>query len=385
MIMDTDFDFIKPEFLNILLFQQKNLIIFPYVDLKHLKSLETFTIGHSIVNLESTALYNIKEIIFEANNSYSQNPTLFFIYNLDYQKIADILSIEGIRCVLNTNEDVSKLVDEGEFIFYNKKTQRFINYDKNKHDLEFEKYLFSTSENILELQEKVQQIKILGLKLFSEINNSNNIDNFPKILKDYPPKFWNKILNFVKLYYKIETPQMNKAMYKNYKKSDFIEGESLNNEFISEYEVIISTNKIIAREFIQRLHEYRSKKVNSRNLMLDQLYDPQKLYNYLRTHHWKKGIPEDFLNSWFQMLNTNFKLKNEEITDFESILKQLHVPDNIAFKIRGNNQFPKERNNSLTIKEKVGEIEKPPSIKNFSEFKKWIINKLDNIEKILNN
>lgn len=385
MIMDTDFDFIKPEFLNILLFQQKNLIIFPYVDLKHLKSLETFTIGHSIVNLESTALYNIKEIIFEANNSYSQNPTLFFIYNLDYQKIADILSIEGIRCVLNTNEDVSKLVDEGEFIFYNKKTQRFINYDKNKHDLEFEKYLFSTSENILELQEKVQQIKILGLKLFSEINNSSNIDNFPKILKDYPPKFWNKILNFVKSYYKIETPQMNKAMYKNYKKSEFIEGESLNNEFISEYEVIISTNKIIAREFIQQLHEYRSKKVNSRNLMLDQLYDPQKLYNYLRTHHWKKGIPEDFLNSWFQMLNTNFKLKNEEITDFESILKQLHVPDNIAFKIRGNNQFPKERNNSLTIKEKVGEIEKPPSIKNFSEFKKWIINKLDNIEKILNN
>ena len=377
--MDTEFDFIKPEFLNILFFQQKNLIIFPYVDLKHLKSLETFTIGHSIVDLESTALYNIKEIIFEANSSYSQNPTLFFIYNLDYQKVADILSIEGIRCVLNTNDDVSKLVGEGDFIFYNKKTQKFFNYDKDNHDLEFERYLFSTSENMFELQEKVQQIKIIGLKVFSEINKSNNIDNIPKIFEDYPPKFWDKILNFVKLYYKIEIPQMNKAMYKNYKKSESIEGKSQNSEFFNEYEFIISTNKIIAREFIQLLHEYRSKKVNPSNLKLDQLYNPQKLYNYLRAHHWKKGIPEDFLISWFQML------KNEEIPDFENILKQLHVPDNITLKIKGNNQPPKEKNNTLIIKEKIVQIENSPSVKDFSEFKKWILNRLDNIEKILDN
>ena len=377
--MDTDFEFIKPEFLNILFFQQKNLIIFPYIDLKHLKSLETFTIGHSIVDLESTALYNIKEIIFEANSSYSQNPTLFFIYNLDYQKVADILSIEGIRCVLNTNDDVSKLVGEEDFIFYNKKTQKFFNYDKDNHDLEFERYLFSTSENMFELQEKVQQIKIIGLKVFSEINNSNNIDNIPKIFEDYPPKFWDKILNFVKLYYKIEIPQMNKAMYKNYKKSESIEGKSQNSEFFNEYEFIISTNKIIAREFIQLLHEYRSKKVNPSNLKLDQLYNPQKLYNYLRAHHWKKGIPEDFLISWFQML------KNEEIPDFENILKQLHVPDNITLKIKGNNQPPKEKNNTLIIKEKIVQIENSPSVKDFSEFKKWILNRLDNIEKILDN
>lgn len=377
--MDTEFDFIKPEFLNILFFQQRNLVIFPYVDLKHFKSLEAFTIGHSIVDLESTALYNIKEIIFEANSSYSQNPTLFFIYNLDYQKVADILSVEGIRCVLNTNEDVSKLAGVGDFIFYNKKTQRFINYDKDKQDLEFERYLFSTSENIYELQEKVQQIKIIGLKVFSEINKSNNIDNIPKIFEDYPPKFWNKILNFVKLYYKIEIPQIDKSRYKTHKKLESIEGKSQNIEFISEYEVIISTNKIIAREFIQLLHSWRSKKVNPGNLELDQLYDPQKLYNYLRNHHWKKGIPEDFLNSWFQTL------KSEEIPDFEDILTQLHVPDNITLKLGGNNQLPKERNNTVRIKEKIVEIEKPPSIKDFSEFKKWILNRLENIEKILDN
>ncbi len=376
--MDTEFDFIKPEFLNILFFQQKNLIIFPYVDLKHLKSLETFTIGHSIVDLESTALYNIKEIIFEANNSYSQNPTLFFIYNLDNQKIVDILSIEGIRCVLNTNDDASKLVGDREFIFYNKKTQRFINYDTNTLDLEFEKYLFSTSENMFELQEKVQQIKIIGLKIFSEINNSNNTDNIPKILEVYPPKFWNKILNFVKLYYKIEIPEIKK--HKNYKKSESIEGKSHNNEFYNEYEFIISTNKIIAREFIQLLHEYRSKKVNPSNLRLDQLYNPQKLYNYLRIHHWKKGIAVDFLKSWYQMLKNE-----EEITDFEGILKHLNVPNDITLNIRGNNQLPKKGNKTLIIKDNIVEIEKPPSVSDFSEFKKWILSRINNIEKILDN
>ena len=65
--MDTDFDFMEPEFLDILFFQQKNLVIFPYVDLKHLHALELFTVGHNVVDLESTALYNLKEII---ENSY---------------------------------------------------------------------------------------------------------------------------------------------------------------------------------------------------------------------------------------------------------------------------------------------------------------------------
>ena len=69
--MDTGIDFLQPEFLNILFFEQKNLVIYPYVDLKHLRTLEIFTTGYNVVDLESTALYNLKEIIeFEAN-SYS--------------------------------------------------------------------------------------------------------------------------------------------------------------------------------------------------------------------------------------------------------------------------------------------------------------------------
>ena len=90
---DTGFDFIQPEFLNILFFQQKNLVIFPYVDLKHLHTLELFTAGYNVVDLESTALYNLKEIIeFGAGNSYSQNKSLYFIYNLDREKFDEIIS-----------------------------------------------------------------------------------------------------------------------------------------------------------------------------------------------------------------------------------------------------------------------------------------------------
>ncbi|MDX1797557.1 MAG: hypothetical protein R3255_02805 [Candidatus Lokiarchaeia archaeon] len=61
--MDTGSDFIKPEFLNIIFFQQKNLVIFPYVDLKHLHALEKFTVGYNVVDLETTALHNHKEIL----------------------------------------------------------------------------------------------------------------------------------------------------------------------------------------------------------------------------------------------------------------------------------------------------------------------------------
>ena len=93
--MDISEDFITPEFLDILFFQQKNLVIFPYVDLKHLHGLEIFATGHNIVDLESTALHDLKNILeFEASNSYFQNPTLYFIYNLDMSKVKEIMALD---------------------------------------------------------------------------------------------------------------------------------------------------------------------------------------------------------------------------------------------------------------------------------------------------
>ena len=83
------------------------------------------------------------------------------------------------------------------------------------------------------------------------------------------------------MYHKIEIHQMNKAMYKNSKTSELLDRGSQNNKYSDEYGLIIATNKIIAREFIEQLHEYRSNNVNASNLKLDQMYNPQKLYNYL--------------------------------------------------------------------------------------------------------
>ena len=128
--MDSGLDFFTPEFLNILFFQQKNVVIFPYVDLKHLHSLELFTFGCNIVDLESTALHNLKEILeYEKDNSYSQNPTLFFIYNVSKEEISELMELKGIRCIINTNTNVQDLANGSDFLFYNKKSNQFLNYD----------------------------------------------------------------------------------------------------------------------------------------------------------------------------------------------------------------------------------------------------------------
>ena len=80
--MDVGVDFVQPEFLNLLFFQQKNMVIFPYVDLKHLRALEIFTVGYNVVPIDATALHNVKEIVeLDAFDTYSQHPNLFIIYN----------------------------------------------------------------------------------------------------------------------------------------------------------------------------------------------------------------------------------------------------------------------------------------------------------------
>ena len=139
--MDTGLDFITPEFLDIVFFQQKNLVIYPYVDLKHLHYLELFTIGYNVVDLESTALHNLKDIIeFQTTIDYSQNPTLFFISNVDKTKIKEIMELDNIHCIINSNgkKELSELVNGSSFIFFNKKSSQFLNYTTNSY-LELER------------------------------------------------------------------------------------------------------------------------------------------------------------------------------------------------------------------------------------------------------
>ena len=384
--MDTDFDFMEPEFLDILFFQQKNLVIFPYVDLKHLHALELFTVGYNIVDLESTALYNLKDIIeSETNNSYSQNPSLYLVYNLDKEKVKEIMDIKNIRCIINTNENVSNLVNGKEFIFYNKKNKKFINYQRNDSDLEFEKYLVSSSENETILLDKIQKIKTTANKIFTEINQSGNLDKLPQLLLEYDWKFWEKILTFVKLYYKIELPELNEI--ENGVRKELQEDDDSSKDlkdFSGEYELIVSLNKNIAKEFVQLLHEYRSQKVNAANLDLEQLYNPQKLYEYLRNHHWRNEIPEEFLRKWVHMENSQYSLLESDRTDFKKIFKKLTVKNELILNLCGIKTIENQESIYIVDKNVNNKALDIPLISNFPEFKKWILRRLHEIEDMIN-
>ena len=385
--MDTKYDFMLPEFLNILFFQQKNLVIFPYVDLKHLKSLEIFTAGHSVINLESTALYNLEGIIYEANNSYSQEQSFFFIYGLDTEKLSDILRLKDIRCVLNINENVSNLANGSNFIFYNKKSKKFLNYSESNGSLEFEKHLISTSSNKAILQDKIQGIKNAATKIYYSLNEDVELD-LHVLFEQYNPKYWNKILKFVENYFKIQIPE-------HYFKEEFnvtlpkdTDNKNVSNELVDfshEYEVIIKINTHVAREFIQLLHSYRSKKVNASNLALFELYIPQKLYNYLRNHHWKNGIPVDFIEEWLRMSHTNYTLSDNDITDFESIFNKFNINKSPLLDVLASKndltQLPKEPpfNGGTPNKNEI------PMTDNFPEFQKWLIKKLKEVEDMVSN
>ena len=63
---------------------------------------------------------------------------------------------------------------------------------------------------------------------------------------------------------------------------------------------------------------------------LDELYNPQKLYNYLRNHHWKDGIPEDFIQEWSQMEISNYQLSESDELDLKAILKKLGINLNLT-------------------------------------------------------
>ena len=146
------------------------------------------------------------------------------------------------------------------------------------------------------------------------MNQCNSLEQLPDILSDYDKKYWDSILQFTSRYYDINIPNISNVKFKQRKQLK---------DFSDEYEVLISTNKPIGKEFIQVLHEYRSKRVNPQHLELEELYNPLRLYNYLRNHHWKNEIPKDFISDWAQMEISGYKLTEADQSDFETILKQI--------------------------------------------------------------
>ncbi|MFX0034247.1 MAG: hypothetical protein ACFE9I_01240 [Candidatus Hermodarchaeota archaeon] len=372
--MDTGMDFLRPEFLNILFFQQKNLVIFPYIDMKHLRSLEIFGEGYNIVDLESTALHNLKEIIeFEKSNSYSQNPTLFFIYNARTEKVKEIIQLEGIRCIINSNENVSNLANGSTFIFFNKKSGQFLNYDVMDSELEFEKKLCSDFDSVGTLQDRIHKIKIVALRIFEELNQVGNLENLANILSDYDKKYWHSIIAYTSQFYKIDIPKINSIRLKP---------RTVVKDFSEEYETIVSKNKQLGKEFILLMHDYREKKVNPAHLELEELYMPQKLYNYLRNHHWKEGIPIEFIQEWARMKVSGYTLLEEDRDDLHEILKKLEIyPQSPPM------ELPKVPEIEILSESDLEDISVPmPSpTEECDSYIQWIFTQLNNLEHIIDN
>ncbi len=390
--MDTGDDFITPEFLHLLFFEQKNVVIFPYVDLKHLRSLDLFAVGFETVDIDSTAIHNLNEIIEYGNNSsYSQLKTLYFITNPSLEELERLVESPQLRCVINSKENAERLANGDQFVFYNKKNNSFLNYDFESQDLSFEEELFRTSPNKQSLLDELLKIKSISSKIFTELNQSGSPDNFAEILEGYDQKYWSKILEFTKLYCQIEIPEFNPPpqLPKN--------GSSSKKEidYSKEYDVIIKTNRKMGRSFIQLIHQYRFDKVNPANLEVNQLFYPKKLYNYLRNHHWKDGIPKEFVIDWLKNTSKDFSDAEEALMEFQVILNKLNLEYSVnEVKIEKKkepetkiNTLRKSRNkghaSELLIpipadRSKIGQT--IPSIDNFSEFKRWLLQKMAQLE-----
>jgi len=392
--MDTGMDFIRPEFLNILFFQQKNLVIYPYVDLKHLHYLELFTTGYSVIDLESTALHNLKEILeFEATNSYSQNPTFFFIYNVERKKVKEIMELDDIHCIINinSNEDIPELVNGSSYIFFNKKSKQFLNYNTLDKELEFEQSLISSSQNKEILQDRIQKIKITATKIFTALNQEEDLSSLPNILQEYDQKYWSHILKMTGGYFDIKVPDIKHILPKPSKLAQSSSVDNIKNnikDFSNEYEIILSSHKAIGKEFIQLIHNYREKRVNPAHLELEELFNPQKLYNYLRNHHWKEDIPPDFIRQWARMTISHYKLSDTEREIFESLLRTLRIDIN---PFEHSQVPPKKRVHKTNIQgiknEHKVQVVHPstpiPSVQDWVQFKSWMIEQLDLLEELI--
>ena len=380
--MDTGYDFISPGFLNILFFKQKNLVIYPYVDVKHIHSLDCFTVGHDLIDIDSTGLDNLHDIVeFETSNSYSQQPTLYYLLNVNAEDLEKLMESPNIRCIINASENVEHLANGNYFIFYNKKNRTFLNYQPERESLAFEQQLIRSSQNEQELLDNVLKIKSTATKIFSDLNANANSGSLPTLLSDYEQKYWDKILTFTQLYFNIQIPKFIRPKISSKKKYSVP-----SKDFSKEYEFILKTNRKIGQKFIQLLHDYRADRVNSANLEIDQLYYPKKLYNYLRNRHWTKGIPQEFISNWVQKLNINSHLDESDRLDFQIIFDKLRIIPvkkiNTPKEIKTSKKSVKEHSGfEDKITKKV--IETIPPIESFQEFRNWVLKKIDELENLL--
>lgn len=113
--------------------------------------------------------------------------------------------------------------------------------------------------------------------------------------------------------------------------------------------------------------------MNPSHLELQELYDPQKLFNYLRNHHWNEGTPQEFIEEWVQMKISHYSLTEADQLDFEIILNKVKDPSQVKC---SPHKIP-----PLKIQEITHPSESIPSIyEEPEEFRDWFYTKLDLIE-----
>jgi hypothetical protein len=290
-----------------------------------------------------------------------------------------------LRCVINSNENVESFANGDQFVFYNKKNNTFLNYEFEGRDLSFEEEILRSSPTTQAIVDELLKIKSVSSKIFTEVNQNNSSDNLPEILGEYDQKYWGKILQFTELYCQIEIPEFDRPIQLPKKKSS-----SKEIDYSAEYEVIIKTNRKIGRSFIHLIHDYRYDRVNPANLEVTQLFYPQKLYNYLRNHHWKKGMPKEFTINWLKNSTKDFSDPEEALMEFQVILNKLRLSYSVSdIDLERKNEPEKKEGIRSKIPETIPNVKQSrntkaiPSTNNFPEFKKWLLNKLSELEKIV--
>lgn len=372
-------------------------MIFPHVDLKHLRALEAFAVGYNLIDFEATALYNIREMVKSDAESYSQTPNCHLIYSLDKTKASQLLDLEGIHVILNVTQNCTDLINSAheDFIFYNKKSAKFLNYNFSDVDLELEQMIITLGKTYEMIRDELQRIKHTATQIYTALMDDPEAFDINTILHKYNFRERKKIIELTENYYDIILPDNGvpsklknktnevKTTPPKITKSDSSTNPAL--DFSKEFTIIRERNKHIFQVFINELDEYRQKKVNESNLELRDMFMPNKLYNYLRRHHWSDTIPEEFLLQWKAALTKNGGLSHEEKVDFEVILRGLNIKNTIIDDIIHGGRGDLEQENKNIPQEPQVSLDIIPSVADFSEFKTWMVKRIAYIEKKLNN
>jgi hypothetical protein len=282
-------------------------------------------------------------------------------------------------------------------------------------DLKMEKIILSLAKTYEMIREKLQGIKSTATKIYSTLMNNPESFDIDKLTNAYTLAEQESIIEFTENYYDIILPDDDGIENEQEKDSISREIRAYGNtnqnreesipkstgmatralDFSDDFEIIKNQNKHIFRVFLHELDEYRQKEINNSNLDLNQFFVPNDLYNYLRRHHWSEEIPESFLNQWKAALNRNGGLSQEELLDFENILRGLDIKNDLIHHIIDGSESKiqkiNERSNTNALPsqlnendQNLGDYEIPP-VSDFARFKAWMINTLDAIEKKLKN